>query len=84
MRKEMAAIQAEQQTQCTLLEQTREMVITSQAADYEARIIEFKSRMCKAQSDDAVATWRALVLDYQNRYLALTGRNFPTPSCADL
>lgn len=84
VRSEIEGLKGEQRQQRTLIEETRLLAIENQAADYEGKIVDFKQRQCKASKDEAAATWRQLVLDYQNRYLKLTGRNFPAPSCADL
>ncbi len=84
VRSEIEGLKGEQRQQRALIEETRLLAIENQAADYEGKIVDFKTRQCKASKDEAAATWRTLVLDYQNRYLKLTGRNFPAPSCADL
>lgn len=84
IRHEIEGLKSEQRQQRTLIEETRQLAIENQATDYEGKIVDFKTRMCKASKEEAASTWRLLVLDYQNRYLKLTGRNFPAPSCADL
>lgn len=87
IRDQVDSLKKEQQEQRTIIEKTQELAIENQASDYEGKIVDFKTRQCEAQKtgqEKVVSTWRELVLDYQNRYLKLTHRNFPAPSCADL
>lgn len=87
IKSDVESLKKEQQQQRTILEKTQELAVENQANDYEGKILDFMTRQCEAKKAgqlNVVSTWRALVSDYQARYLKLTGRSFPAPSCSEL
>lgn len=60
------------------------MMRDSAADDYAGRIVEYKAQQCKASDLQARATWRDMVIAFQEKYETVKGRRFDTPGCQEL
>lgn len=84
LKADLEQVKANQAQQKGAIEDQRRLIVAGIAERYEAQIVDYKTKMCKAETDEARATWRDLVLEYQRRYVDLTGKQFLSPGCAEL
>lgn len=84
LRKELEHVRQSQAAQKAVIDDTRKLVIAGIAERYEAQIVDYKTKLCKAETEEARETWRELVLEYQRRYFELTGLPNLAPGCAEL